>query len=118
MISLNEEIDKTFDFCSSLDVSGTFLPCHLSMFINRTSNIALWESVYVHETTHSLLTDTLNGWWIQLLEDISNNMFVVFRRGEILDEKLISWILNLEFKRRKLMESWIRLKKDLRLIFN
>lgn len=117
MSDLSEEIEKTFDFCSSIDVPGTFIPCHLSMFINRISNIALWESVYVHETIHSLLTDTLNGWWIQLLEDISNNMFVVFRRGDILDEKLISWILNLEFKRRKLMESWMQTQEGFATYF-
>lgn len=105
MSTLDAKLAEAFLLCSSLDTPGTFIPSHLSMFINRIEKTALWESVYVHECVHSLLTDTLNGWWIQLLEDIGNNMFVAFRNGAILSESLVSWILNLEFKRRKLMES-------------
>jgi len=104
----SDEFGQAFDFCSQLNVPGTFIPAHLSMFINRTQDVALWESVYVHETAHSLVTDTMNGWWIQLLEDIGNNMFVVFRRGDLIDERIVSWILNLEFKRRKLVDMWMQ----------
>jgi len=114
---VSREINEAFDFCSYLDVPGTFVPSHLSMFINRTQDIALWESIYVHETVHSLLTDSLNGWWIELLEDISNNMFVVFRRGDVLNEKLVSWILNLEFKRRKLVDSWMQTQEGFATYF-
>ena len=112
-----EKIDEVFLLCSSLDTPGTFIPSHISIFINRIEKLALWESVYVHESIHSLLTDTLTGWWIQLLEDIGNNMFVALRRGDILSESLVSWILNLEFKRRKLMESWMQTQEGFATYF-
>jgi len=107
MSDSNKDVKRAFDFCLSPNTQGTFVPSHISMFMNRIENVVLWEFVYVHETMHSILTDSLNGWWIQLLEEISNNMFVTLRSGKFVNRKLISWIFNLEYKKRKLCGSWL-----------
>lgn len=118
MDPLNDEMTaRAFDFCSNIDVKGFFVPSQISIFMNRIQNIALWESVYVHETFHSILNDCLIGWWIELLEEIANNMFVAFRSGQVLDEKLVSWIISLEFKKRKLCESWIQTQEGFATYF-
>ena len=115
---LNDEMTtRAFDFCSDIDVKGFFIPSQIAMFMNRIQNIALWESVYVHETIHSILNDCLNGWWIQLLEEIPNNMLVAFRSGRFLDERIVSWIINLEFKKRKLCEAWVQTQEGFATYF-
>lgn len=113
----NDMLQRVIDFCSVTDVKGFFIPNQLSLFLNQMQNIAVWESVYVHETIHSILTDCLAGWWIQVLEEIADNMFVAFRSGKILDMKLVSWMLNLEYKVRKLSQSWVKTQEGFATYF-
>jgi hypothetical protein len=117
MSDSNMDVKRAFDFCLSPNTQGTFIPSHISMFMNRIENVVLWEFVYVHETLHSILTDSLNGWWIQLLEEIGTNMFVTLRSGKAVNRKLISWILNLEYKKRKLCESWLLTQEGIAAYF-
>lgn len=117
MSDSNKDLKRAFDFCLSPNTQGTFVPSHISMFMNRIKNVVLWEFVYVHETMHSILTDSLDGWWIQLLEEISTNMFVTLKSGKVVNRKLISWILNLEYKKRKLCESWLLTQEGIAAYF-
>lgn len=110
-------LTRAFDFCSVTDVKGFFMPNQISLFLNRIQNIAVWESVYVHETIHSLLSDCLTGWWIQTLDEIADNMFVVFRSGRVLDVRLVSWMFNLEYKVRKLCQSWVKTQEGFATYF-
>jgi len=87
------------------------------MHITEQLSTVSWEAVHSHESAHSIICDSWLGWIIQTLEDLSNNLFIAVKNEIGAQKELTSWIMNIEYKKRRLCETWLQTQEGLALYF-
>lgn len=116
-----EDIDRVLLRCLEYGAKdqryGFYVPSSLIMYVTQGLPPAAWEDAYSHESAHSILTDSWLGWTIQALDDLSSNLFIAVKNEIGAPQELASWIMNVEYKKRKLCETWLQTQEGLALYF-